>query len=389
MSEPLYAQSQEEKSGSLWERAPAWRNLTAVASVLTIAALALPIVVPQPAQTPSQPGLSYPAVAAKLAAATVAPQATGPAQTAPAPVAPAHIASIAPAAALPANPAANPTVESPQQACTIQIADSPRPMSGTVIGVIPHDQSVNIFRNTGLSSGGAVNPSFLNDTRVMVRPDPGTNGGSHNPVVPAGITVHVGDHVTYQSPYRDPSMRCGFFPSQVTADQGPAAAPAPQVPLSPPVQTASLPPAAPSAFAAPARVPTPAPATQSNVCLLVGSPSPTGFAQGTVMSFEDRATSLARIQRTEAQSGGKIDPDYIDNQRVAVRMMGGRYQVFLVPKTMTVHLGDRVTVQGGYRNINLPCNYIPNLITADLGPMPDKAASAAAPTPNAGPPLVH
>jgi hypothetical protein len=56
---------------------------------------------------------------------------------------------------------------------------------------------------------------------------------------------------------------------------------------------------------------------------------------------------------------------------------------------MTVHLGDRVTVQGGYRNINLPCNYIPNLITADLGPLPDKAAAATAPAPDARPPLVH
>jgi hypothetical protein len=371
MSEPLYAQSQEEKSGSLWERAPTWRNLTAAASVLTIAALALPIVVPQPAQTPSRPGASYPAATAKLAAATVAPQATGPAL-----LAPAHSASITPAAALPANPAANPAVESSRQACTIQMADSPRPMSGTVISFIPHDQSLNIFRSTGLHSGGVVNPAFLDDARVMVRPDPGTNGGEHNPVVTAGLAVHVGDHVTYQSPYRDPSMRCGFFPSQVTADQGPAPTPAPQGQNPAGAQLASLPPAAP--VTAPAPSPIPAPATQSDVCRMVMPPLPVALGNGVVMAFEDRATSLARIQLTQAQNKGVIDPNYIDNQRVTVRMGDGQYHVFLVPKTLQVHPGDRVSFQSGYRNVNLPCNYVPNLITADRGPAPQNTATGPA-----------
>lgn len=380
MNDPLYAQSQEEKSGSLWERAPAWRNLMAIASVLTVAALALPIVVPQPAQTPVRRGASSPAVA------TVVPQVSAPAPAAsvatPASAAPTHTASIPPAAALPVNPAANPAVESPQQACTIQMANSPAPMSGTVIGFIPHDQSVNIFRNTGLNSGGVVNPSFLDDMRVMVRPDPGTNGGSHNPVVPAGITVHVGDHVTYQTPYRDPSMRCGFFPSQVTADQGPAAAPAPQGQNPAGAQLASLPPAAPVT----APNPIPAPATQSNVCPMVMPPSPITFGIGVVMSFDDRAMSMARIQFTQAQTHGQIDPNYIDNQRVIVRLGSGELRVFLVPKTMQVHPGDRVTFQGIYRNMNLPCNYVPNLITADAGPAPQNATSGSATTAQ---PLVH
>jgi plastocyanin len=262
------------------------------------------------------------------------------------------------------------------------MADSPTPMSGTVIGFIPHQQSVAIFLNTGLSSGGVVNPSFMDDVRVMVRPDPGTNGGSHNPVVPAGMTVHVGDHVTYQTPYRDPSMQCGFFPSQVTADQGPMAAPASPMPAAPPVQTASLPPAT----AAPITSPAPAAATQGNVCLMVMPQSPTAFGNGVVMSFDDRAMSMARIQFTQAQTHGQIDPDYIDNQRVIVRLGSGELRVFLVPKTMQVHPGDRVTFQGIYRNMNLPCNYVPNLITADTGPTPQNAASSSA---TAAPPLVH
>jgi hypothetical protein len=37
-------------------------------------------------------------------------------------------------------------------------------------------------------------------------------------------------------------------------------------------------------------------------------------------------------------------------------------------------------VQTGYRNLNLPCNYIPNLITADIGPV-QQAQSAPPPPP--------
>src|ERR1700760_3427407 len=48
MSEPSYApQLHEKKPGSLWEGAPAWRGLTVTASFLTLAAVALPLLLPQ------------------------------------------------------------------------------------------------------------------------------------------------------------------------------------------------------------------------------------------------------------------------------------------------------------------------------------------------------
>lgn len=125
--------------------------------------------------------------------------------------------------------------------------------------------------------------------------------------------------------------------------------------------------AAPQNASLPANAPAPQPAAQSDVCLLVLPPNPNMVGSGVVMSFEDRATSLARIQRSQADSGAKIDPDYIDNQRVTVRLPNGNYHVFLVPKTMHVSVGDVVTMQSNYRNVNLPCNYVPNLIVADLG----------------------
>src|SRR4051812_16203460 len=163
---------------------------------------------------------------------------------------------------------------------------------------------------------------------------------------------------------------------QVVAVAAHPEAPPPKIAASPPVQLAALPP--PTHAVTPlVRPATPAP--QSNVCLLVGPPAPNHFDAGKVVSFEDHATSLARIQLTQAHNGGQIDPDYVDNQRVTVELRSGQYVVFLVPKTMQVQVGDRVNVQGGYRNINLPCNYVPNLITADLGPAPAAAPPARAP----------
>ncbi len=116
-------------------------------------------------------------------------------------------------------------------------------------------------------------------------------------------------------------------------------------------------------------------AETSQVCQFARAPAPTLSDGGTVVSFEDPATSLARLKRTEARLGASIDPDYRDNPRVEVRIEGGRYNgqygVFIVPRSIQVHLGDRVRVQNGYRNVNLPCNYVPNLVTADLGPAPE------------------
>ncbi len=91
------------------------------------------------------------------------------------------------------------------------------------------------------------------------------------------------------------------------------------------------------------------------------------------MTLEDRATSLARIRRNQVGFGGDIDPAYVNNQRVYVHMDGGGFLVLLAPEGMVIHPGDRVSAQTTYRNPKLPCAYVPNLITADLGPSPRAA----------------
>lgn len=113
---------------------------------------------------------------------------------------------------------------------------------------------------------------------------------------------------------------------------------------------------------------------------MTGPPAPAYFSQGVVTGFESRAASQARIKVTEAHAGGQIDPAYINNQRVIVHLPNGKGQVLLLPAGMSVSIGDRVALQGGYRNMNLPCNYVPNLITADLGPATPATPGPAGPS---------
>jgi hypothetical protein len=109
------------------------------------------------------------------------------------------------------------------------------------------------------------------------------------------------------------------------------------------------------------------------------------LGMGTVAGFEDRADSLARIPQSEKALGGKIDPAYTDIPRVIVNLDSGQSTVFAVPSTMVVHVGDRVTAQGIGRSPKLGCNYIPYLITADLGGGPSDGKS---PMPVRGVPIV-
>jgi hypothetical protein len=226
MNEPAL-QSAPQAGESLWEKAPAWRGLTIAAFVLTALAAPTPALL-TPADAPAPPHHARVASAAPAAPHIQAPQAEVPAL--PHVLPPVHhhphvqMAALPPAAAAVAAPISAPaTAAQPSQSCSIDMPATPHPMSGTVVGFIDHDQSLRIFRNTQRFSGGTVNAAYVDNARVMVRPDPGTWGGSHNPVLPPGLNVAIGDHVTYQTPYRDASQPCGFIPSQVTADQGPSA----------------------------------------------------------------------------------------------------------------------------------------------------------------------
>lgn len=223
---------------SLWNRAPAWRNLTIAASLFTCAALALPQIVPAPPSTVTAP--------AEIAAAPVvprpvpAPQAiaaapklasvAAPPQPAPQPAMPA----AAPAATAPA-----PAMASPQPAsaaasnsCLLGMPAEPMPRgTGTVFGFWTPEQTrarvaVNEARN-----GGTLNPAYRDKGRAMIRLDGDPNPGRYEiSTVPNGMKVNLGDHVYFNTAYRDTSLPCSYFPTLISHDDGPLqqSAPAPQ-----------------------------------------------------------------------------------------------------------------------------------------------------------------
>ena len=97
-------------------------------------------------------------------------------------------------------------------------------------------------------------------------------------------------------------------------------------------------------------------------CHLSLPSTPARLGDGTVLGFEDRTTSLVRIKQTQAMLHGEIDPTYIYNQRIIVRLDNGQTRALILPEGMQVHAGDRVQAQDTYRNPALPCHYVPNLI---------------------------
>jgi hypothetical protein len=110
----------------------------------------------------------------------------------------------------------------------------------------------------------------------------------------------------------------------------------------------------------------PPPAVSPDCKLTLADRAP-ALGAGTVIDFEDRETSRARIAASEKRLGGQIDPDYRDRLRVVVKLDSGETQVFIAPAQTQIHLRDRVMAQGPARNPALPCNYVPPTIAVGAG----------------------
>ena len=102
----------------------------------------------------------------------------------------------------------------------------------------------------------------------------------------------------------------------------------------------------------------PAPAA----CALHQPEKPRSRGFGTIIGFETVTDAQAEIPRREARQGGAIDPRYIGDPRAMVRQDNGVVDVFDVPAGLTVHVGERVKLQGSYRSNASTCSYIPILI---------------------------
>lgn len=92
-----------------------------------------------------------------------------------------------------------------------------------VVGIIPHDQSLQIFQTNGQRFGGPVNPAYVDDVRLLIHPEGAPQGMTRGTMVPAGLLVAVGDRITFDTAYHDLSQPCAWVPTLVTGDLGPAA----------------------------------------------------------------------------------------------------------------------------------------------------------------------
>jgi hypothetical protein len=122
---------------------------------------------------------------------------------------------------LPAQPA---TATQPETTCGITISSQVLPMGGGVVvgyeGTLAAQQ--RMFANER-AMGGPITPAFANTPRAIVHTDGSApDAGGQIVVVPPGMTVGIGDHITFNNAHRDASIPCGFLPPLVTSDSGPA-----------------------------------------------------------------------------------------------------------------------------------------------------------------------
>lgn len=93
-------------------------------------------------------------------------------------------------------------------------------------------------------------------------------------------------------------------------------------------------------------------------------PTPAGV--GTVTKLLTQAEAMALITQTEARVGAPVDGAYINNVRAILRMDDGREKTVLVPYSMKVDVGDRLSFQSSYVSSPQICSYVPTLATSKI-----------------------
>ena len=105
-------------------------------------------------------------------------------------------------------------------ACALHEPDAPHLRGhGIILGF--EDPAVSRAGIPGREAqrGGAIDPGYRNDVRVVVRQD---DGFIDKFDVPAGVTIHVGDHVRLQGSYRSAASDCSYVPHLIFPEDAPA-----------------------------------------------------------------------------------------------------------------------------------------------------------------------
>lgn len=98
---------------------------------------------------------------------------------------------------------------------TISMADKPRPAGkGIVIKVLSQSEAMTLLSRTQAIVGRQIDAAYVNNVRAIIRADDGT---SKTILIPYGMTIVVGDRVSFQSAYLSPRPLCSYVPNLATS----------------------------------------------------------------------------------------------------------------------------------------------------------------------------
>lgn len=86
---------------------------------------------------------------------------------------------------------------------------------GRILGFLSADQATKLLQSTQFSSHMAVNPDYLANLRTVVHLDNAPEGYRTVYLVPQGMKVAIGDHVTVAGGRIDPSLPCHYVPNLI------------------------------------------------------------------------------------------------------------------------------------------------------------------------------
>ena len=117
------------------------------------------------------------------------------------------------------SPAALAQVQPTAPACALREPPAPRDQGhGTIVGIEDAARARAGIAQREAQRGGAIDPHYLDDLRVMVREDSGLIDTFD---VPADTTVHVGGRVRLQGSYRSDAAACAYVPHMAIPDDMP------------------------------------------------------------------------------------------------------------------------------------------------------------------------
>jgi hypothetical protein len=90
--------------------------------------------------------------------------------------------------------------------------------SGRVVGFLTAQQAARAMQSTQFMKRMAINPDYINNTRILVHLDGSLDGSRFLYVVPKGMTVWPGDLVEVAAGHLDPSLPCHYIPNLVVRD---------------------------------------------------------------------------------------------------------------------------------------------------------------------------